>query len=133
MENFLDAFTSEVIFRLAIGLASVVVAIVLPILANQVRYYLLELRAKVEAELGSERFHLVWGYAETMVRAAEQQTGLDTNAKKNAFVDKVVYEFAQAHGWPLTHEQVDDFVEGVFNAIKPSLKAPPEPAVINVS
>lgn len=133
MESFLELFTAEVIWRLAIGLASIVVSIVLPIITNQVRYYLLELRAKAIAKMGSERFNLVWNYAETMIRAAEQQMGLETNAQKNAFVDKVVYEFAQAQGWALTHEQVDDFVEGVFNAVKHSLKDPAAPVVINAS
>lgn len=118
MENF---FTPELLWQLGLGILSLVISAVLPLLANQLRHYLLQLRDKAEAEIGSERFNLIWNFTETMIRAAEQHLGLETNAAKKTYVVDAVYTFATAQGWPLTHEQIDDIVEGVFNAIKPSL------------
>lgn len=122
MENISNLLTPELLWRLGLGLLSLVTAVVLPVLANQARYYFLALREKVAAELGSERFNLVWNFCETMIRAAEQQIGLETNAQKKEFVVTAVYKFAQSQSWPLTYEQVDNLVEGVFNAVKPSLE-----------
>ena len=124
MNSILENFTSELLWRLGLGLLSVIVTLVVPILANQARLYFLVLREEGAAQLGTERFNLVWGFTEAMIRSAEQQLGLETNAQKKEFVVNAVYTFAHTQGWPLTREQVDDFVEGVFNAVKPSLKDP---------
>ncbi len=122
MESILDQFTAELLWRLGLGLLSLIVTLVVPILANQARLYFLVIREKAAIQLGTERFNLVWGFAEAMIRSAEQQLGLETNAQKKEFVVNAVYAFAHTQGWSLTREQVDDFVEGVFNAVKPSLK-----------
>lgn len=69
---------------------------------------------RIEAEIGERWWKLLREGAETLIHAAEQITGIDTNEEKKDFVLNQLVLLAEAWKVPLTREQIGYIVEGVY-------------------
>lgn len=72
------------------------------------------LKEKLRAEMGPKWWNLVETAASTLINAAEQVTGIDTNDEKKAFVLDQLEKLVIAWNIPLTKEQLDAIIEGVY-------------------
>lgn len=85
------------------------------------RKYFPILQARIETEIGSKNWETIKSMARTFILAAEQvaeQMGLDTGAKKKAFVVDKLVELAAWSNILVTREQIETLVEGVLKEIK---------------
>lgn len=76
--------------------------------------------ARFEEQIGGEKFEQLREWAETLIRAAEQKAGLETNEQKYDYVFNLLRERAVELGVPLSLNQLDALLEGVLSWIKSS-------------
>jgi hypothetical protein len=96
----------------------ILLPVVIAILSYYLKGYLQELKKRVEGEVGKERLDQVLELTELLIRAAEQLTGLETDEAKKDYVTKELTELVADLGLPLTPEQIDAIIEGVYQGLK---------------
>ena len=109
---------------------------VLPILASIVVYYLKGyvqiLGVKANEEIGTERLTQLMWFADLIVRSAEQVVGLEGDEAKKDYVLGKLKVLRDEYGLPLSDDQLDDIIEGIYNGIRDEIKKP-SGSVINAS
>ena len=104
-------------------------ALVLPILASIVVYYLKGyvqiLGVKANEEIGTERLTQLMWFADLIVRSAEQVVGLEGDEAKKDYALGKIKTLRDEYGLPLSDDQLDDLIEGIYNGIKDEIKKPP--------
>lgn len=98
--------------------AILILPVIAGILAQYLRLYLGKLQEKVENEIGESNLHLILYYVETLIRAAEQQLGLEGDEAKKQFVFQHLRELADYLSFDISDTQLDAMIEGVYNRIK---------------
>ncbi len=105
-------------------------ALVIPILAGILVYYLkgyLEvLGEKAGEQIGADKLDTLLLFVEMTIRAAAQAVDLDTDDKRKDYVVAQVVNLVVELGLPLSEEQVDDLIEGIYNRIKEEVNKPSE-------
>lgn len=100
--------------------------ILLPVVVAILSYYLrglmLELKKKAESEVGESKVSRMLEIAELLVRAAEQITGLETDEAKKDYVTKQLQVAVDDLNLPLTPEQLDAIIEGIYQGLKNPFK-----------
>lgn len=101
--------------------------LVFPVLAGIIAYYLrtylMSLGEKVSGEIGQAKYDMIVQWAEIMIRAAEQATGLEGDEAKKAYVFEELNTIVDQVGIPISDDQLDALIEGVYNAIKDKVKS----------
>ena len=103
--------------------------LVLPVLASIVVYYLKGyvqiLGVKANEEIGTERLTQLMWFANLIVRSAEQVVGLEGDEAKKDYALGRLKVLRDEYGLPLSDDQLDDMIEGIYNGIKDEIKKPP--------
>ena len=96
--------------------------ILLPVVVAILSYYLrglmLELKKRAENEVGESKVSRILEIAELLIRAAEQITGLETDEAKKDYVTKQLQVAVDDLNLPLTPEQLDAIIEGIYQGLK---------------
>ncbi len=100
--------------QILVGAAVVMIPMVAGYAAVLWRQHSAAIEKKIEAEVGETWWTLLESVARTLIASAEQTTGIDTNEEKKAFVQAKVEELAAAWNIPVTPEQIDAIIEGVY-------------------
>lgn len=105
-----------------IDAAILIIPVLTAIALRYLNQYLTLLGDKVEGEIGRDKYYLLYQFVETVIRAAEQITGLEGDEAKKEYVFNRLRGYADDLGLSISDEQLDALIEGIYHAIKGSLK-----------
>lgn len=95
------------ITQFLVELAIVLVPIVAGYAVRVWRQNAAAIEKKIEAEIGETWWNLIETAANTLIHAAEQASGIDTNEEKKAFVLYHLNKLVAEWNIPLTTDQLD--------------------------
>lgn len=102
--------------QLAVGMAVILIPIIAGYAARIWQLNAAAIEKRIQAEIGEKWWNLAETAANTLIHAAEQTSGIDTNEEKKAFVLDQLDELAQAWNIPFSREQLSAIIEGVYKS-----------------
>ena len=107
---------SEEVIQFIINMAVILLPIIAGAAVNVWRKHAAAIEKRIEAEVGEKWWNLIETATVTLVNAAEQVSGIDTNEEKKAFVLSQLVSLTNLWNIPLSEAQLDAIIEGVYKS-----------------